>query len=128
MRTRRNILKALGTALCLVSWGVAHASPASPATGTASLRGVVTHVDDGMLLHRVSVTLRSETNHGFIRVRATDRDGAFGFEELPAGVYSLEATRDGFERFTLEPLLLLDDTVRNEHISLRATPVPARAS
>ena len=118
----------------LITWGcallLAAATPAwgSPSRGSASLLGVVTTHDHGAALNHVSVTLRSETNHAFIQVRATGRDGAFQFDELPAGIYSIEATRAGFERATVEPILVLEGTVRTEHVTLQEADEPPQTS
>ena len=134
MWTRRDIVgRFVAVALAATSWSsAAWANPSQPPGASqgatvASVQGVVTRASDGQLLNRVSVTLRSETQDDFIRVHATNRDGAFTFEALPAGVYSLEATHEGFERVTVEPLLLLDGAQRTEHLTLREarTRLPA---
>ncbi|HHO49707.1 MAG TPA: carboxypeptidase regulatory-like domain-containing protein [Deltaproteobacteria bacterium] len=102
----------------------AAASPAAEST----LMGVVTAAEYGLSLSRVSLTLRSESNHAFIQVRATDHRGAFRFDELPAGIYSLEATRAGFERTTVEPILVLEGTTRSEHVTLQSSHTKPRSS
>ena len=98
----------------------------APALGDASVHGVITSHSSGFSLPRVSVTLRSTTDDSFVRRGATDRAGAFRFENLPAGLYSLEASYAGYQRVTLAPFMVLDGVERKQPLSLRklAHPVP----
>lgn len=121
---------ARGVALAvMVALGVSSTSAAaSPSIDAGVLRGVVTTGEHGLSLSRVSLTLRSESNHAFIRVRATDQRGTFHFDELPAGLYSLEATRAGFEETTVEPILVLEGTTQIEHVTLQERQAKPRSS
>jgi hypothetical protein len=79
----------IGIALGLASAFWAPEAAASP-TNRGMLEGVVTSAPIGLAVPNASVTLRS-TSTGWFEVRTTDRDGLFRFENLPAGLYSLEA-------------------------------------
>jgi hypothetical protein len=100
------------------------ATPAWASTSTGGVHGVITGEQHGQALSGVSVTLRSETSPR-VEVRSTDLDGEFEFLDLPAGLYSLEAERDGFERTTRSPLLVVPGREVTEHLDLRKEPVPA---
>lgn len=120
MWTRRRVTALLiGAVTAFALTSTAEASP-----GSARLRGVVTTEQAGLALPRVSVTLRSESHQGFIRVRATGPEGAFEFDELPAGLYSLEASHAGYKRLLLEPILVIEGSERREHLTLRESDSP----
>jgi hypothetical protein len=61
---------------------------AKPLTGTASIGGRVTAADSGAPIYRAVVTLSGGSAQ---RAVATDREGRYRFNNLPAGVYSLIA-------------------------------------
>ena len=113
----------MATVLALGSTG----AWASPSRGL--LEGVVTSVPNGLAVPNVSITLRSASDP-FVEIRTTDRDGAFRFEDLPAGLYSLEALGAGFRRETLSPILVVPGVAVSEHVELLAPwtlPLPASA-
>ncbi|MBX2798274.1 MAG: carboxypeptidase-like regulatory domain-containing protein [Myxococcales bacterium] len=122
MFRRRSVLVGLAALLAWSASGTALANP-SP---RGHLHGVVTS-HDGALLDRVSLTLRSKTE-GVIEMCATDRDGVFAFDEIPAGLYSLEASKEGFERMTVAPIVVVEGSTRHEHVSLDASRRPGPAS
>ena len=67
----------------------------APATGTAKIRGLVVASDDGRPLRRVGVRvtapeLREE------RSASTDLSGRYEIADLPAGRYTVTASRAGF--------------------------------
>lgn len=117
----------VGAALWLGATAPAFASPSE----SGRLHGVVTREADGLGLPSVSVTLRSQTLP-LLEVRSTSVDGAFKFEDLPAGLYSLEAKAEGFARATLSPILVVPGVPVTEHLVLAEdnprAPAPAPRS
>lgn len=114
MWTRRGVFAALAAAMFVTttpSWA------SSPAT-TGSVHGVITGQQGGLQLPQVSITLRSQSNGDLVRVGATDLRGAFRFDEVPAGLYELEATHPGFEAVTVERVMVIGGSVRREHVTL----------
>ena len=108
-----------------VVWLWSGAALASPSRA-GLLEGVVTSVPNGLAVPNVSITLRS-TSDPFVEIRTTDRDGAFRFEDLPAGLYSLEALGVGFRRETVSPILVVPGVAVSEHVELLvpgSRPVP----
>lgn len=63
-------------------------------SGTAAIRGRVTAAATGQPLHRVRLTLNTHNPNPPTAV--TDTRGEFEFTSLPAGSYSLTATRAGY--------------------------------
>ena len=104
MWTRRGLVATITTVL-LATVSPAFASAPGPSGG--AVHGIVTTGEGGLQLPRVSVTLRSASTGSLVRVGATDPDGAFRFDELPAGRYSLEASHPLFKRVTLDPVLVI---------------------
>ncbi len=70
---------------------------AEPARGTAAIAGFVVDEQSEQPLRRVQVSLSAD-EAGTSRVTYTDDAGAFMFPDLPAGRYSLVATRPGYVR------------------------------
>ncbi len=117
----------MGRALALVSLWVWFAAPAFASGPVGGLRGVVTSERDGLQLHRVSVTLRSETTPQ-VEFRSTNPDGVFEFLDLPAGLYSLETRREGFAPTLSAPLLVIGGRLVVEHLELDRVPNVRRAT
>ncbi len=70
---------------------------AEPARGTAAIAGFVVDEATGAPVRRVEISLAG-ADQGGSRVTFTDDAGAFTFPNLPAGRYSLTATRPGWVR------------------------------
>jgi hypothetical protein len=108
----------------LAAWLTSAALASPPQLG--QLEGVVTSVPQGLAVPNVSVTLRSAINPEgtlpLIEVRTTDRDGAFRFEDLPAGLYSLEAAGVGIPYTTLTPVIVVPGVALVEHVTV---PLPS---
>lgn len=64
--------------------------------GTARLAGRVVAADSGQPLGRAQVTLTGDGR--LVRVATSDRDGRYTFTNLPAGRYTLAATKTGYLR------------------------------
>lgn len=107
-------MRGLFAAMCWLGSSTALASPSSQA---GLLEGVVTSVPNGLAVPNVSITLRS-ANDPFVEIRTTDRDGAFRFDNLPAGLYSIEALGVGYRRETVSPILVVPGVAVSEHVEL----------
>ncbi len=71
--------------------------PRAPQTGTSRLRGRVVAALSGMPLRRAQIALTSaEPAQQLRRVTTTDGEGRFEFSELPAGRFSVNATKAGY--------------------------------
>lgn len=70
---------------------------AAEAKGTASITGKVTSADGGRPLRRVQISL-SSSELTEARTMSTNSKGVFEFTELPAGRYTLTASRGGYLR------------------------------
>lgn len=64
-----------------------------PVTGTAVVRGRVVALETGLPLRRARVSLYGE---GQPRTTTTDAEGAFTFDQLPAGRYQVRASKTGY--------------------------------
>jgi protocatechuate 3,4-dioxygenase beta subunit len=73
----------------------ARAGPTESVVGTAILRGYVVSLDSGSPIRRAQVTASAPELRG-TRMAMTDGQGKFEFRDLPAGRYSLRATKAGF--------------------------------
>jgi len=69
--------------------------PSAPATGTAKIRGLVVASDDGRPLRRVAVRVTAPELRE-PRSASTDLSGRYEIVDLPAGRYTVTATRAGF--------------------------------
>jgi hypothetical protein len=69
----------------------------SAAKGTASIKGRVVATETGKPMRRVQINL-SSPDFSEARTISTTAQGVFEFKELPAGRYTLIATRPGFIR------------------------------
>lgn len=68
---------------------------APPKTGTSRIRGRVVAVESGQPVRRAVVRLTSP-DFREAKSTSTDTDGRYEFRELPAGRYSLTASKSGF--------------------------------
>ncbi|HEX5071049.1 MAG TPA: carboxypeptidase-like regulatory domain-containing protein [Vicinamibacterales bacterium] len=64
--------------------------------GTASVRGIVVTDDDARAPLRRSTVILTRTGIEDIRMAATDDAGAYSFDRLPAGSYTLSAAKAAF--------------------------------
>ncbi len=71
------------------------AQPATPTPGTAVMAGTVTAADSGRTVRRARVMLENDRNV-LVGNTSTDEQGRFTFTSLPAGSYTLRASRSGF--------------------------------
>ena len=73
-----------------------------PATGTATIAGRITDAESGLAIRRVTVMLRAGQPGAEREGRsvATDADGRYVFENLPAGRYVVTATKSGYVNWT----------------------------
>lgn len=97
----------LGVALAGLTWagGAAQVAPpagqardtqaASPATGTGLVSGRITLAGTGQPVEGVRVTINGAELRGSRSVM-TDDEGGFAFAELPAGTFTVRATRTGY--------------------------------
>lgn len=66
-----------------------------PATGTAAIHGRVVDAESGLAVRRAAVRLGSNgSREGWSTT--TDADGQYAFEALPAGRYSISASKTGY--------------------------------
>src|SRR5947208_4739313 len=65
--------------------------------GTASIKGKVIAADTGKAMRRVQISL-SSPDISESRSMSTTAQGVFEFKDLPAGRYTISATRPGFLR------------------------------
>ena len=79
-------------------------------TTTGSLRGEVSD-DEGKAIPGVTITVSSPALIGGTRSTTTNEIGVFRFPSLPVGVYSVDASLEGFEQVRAE----------NIKVSLNAT-------
>src|SRR5688572_17097175 len=66
--------------------------------GTGSISGKVVTAEGGRPVRRVSITLSSPEFPGEPKTVSTNAQGLFEITELPAGRYSLSASRAGYMR------------------------------
>ena len=98
-----------------------------PESGTARIAGRVVAADTGRPLRRVVIRARSERGRGG-RLASTDEEGRYEIPDLPAGSYTLTASKGGYvdielgQRHPLQrgtPLDLRDGEARTDvHFSL----------
>src|SRR4051794_19592391 len=75
------------------------AAAAPPLAGTARISGTVKNAADDAPLARARVMAVSQTTPD-PHVAITGSDGKYTFSDLPAGAYTVTATRTGFAPFT----------------------------
>ena len=125
------MLRSLHSLAIAALFGLAAPAFASGPAPTGDLYGVVTGRTDGLGVASVSVTLRMvpccsrRTTHdaAWTEVRNTDTEGVFRFDDIPPGVYAIEARLDGRE-WSSDPILVVPGTRVHEHIVLGDAPVP----
>ncbi|MEN0063738.1 MAG: carboxypeptidase-like regulatory domain-containing protein [Myxococcota bacterium] len=82
------------------------------------MRGVVTGADDGLGLRKVRVLLRRDGTREVVEAQRTSRSGHFTFDEIPSGIYSIEAQAVGYIPTILAPIVIRRGKVRIENITL----------
>jgi len=116
-------------------FGMAAPAFASGPASAGGLHGIVTGRTDGLGMASVSVTLRSVPTSPplateeaqWVEVRNTDIEGVFRFDDVPAGLYAIEAHLDGRE-WSSEPILVVPGLRVHEHIVLGESPAPTTPS
>ena len=116
MKTR--ILVWLTVAICVASLA-APATATAPADPTPALRGRVLDATTGQPLAGARVSLASPR-----RAAATDKDGAFAFQDLPEGTYEIEASRIGYAARTTSVVLSAASTPVELRLEPQAIPSP----
>jgi hypothetical protein len=92
----RRLLLMLASFALVAPQCVAQSQAAARATGTYSISGVVVSAVTGQPLDRAQVTLHNPTGESLVAETTTGQDGRFVFEKLPAGKFSLSASRRGY--------------------------------
>jgi protocatechuate 3,4-dioxygenase beta subunit len=95
MRGAALVLAALTAWPMTTSGQVRDARPAAQ-TGTAVIRGRVVAADGGRPLRRVQIRVTAPGLAGPPQTASTDEDGRYELTTLPAGRYTISATRAGF--------------------------------
>ena len=80
-------------------------------TSSTSLRGTITD-PSGQGIPSAAVTLKNMES-GMERSVATDTEGRYQFQQLPAGSYILTVIEQGFSRYERKDLVLLVNTPWN---------------
>jgi len=88
-----------------------------------SYGGVVTEGVLGTPLSNVEVTLFHASRPAV--VGRTDDLGRFRFGSVRPGLYRLEARHQGFELKVVDPVVVPEHLLRNEHLVLSPVPPPA---
>ena len=86
-------------------------------TSSTSLRGTVSD-PSGQGIPGATVTLRNMES-GMERSLATDTEGSYQFQQLPAGSYMLTVIGQGFSRYERKDLVLLVNTPATANVQLR---------
>jgi hypothetical protein len=123
------LLRSFRTLAVVAVFGMAAPALASGPAPTGDLHGVVTGRSDGLGMPSVSVTLRlvpccsprASDDAPWVEVRNTDTEGVFRFDDIPAGVYAIEARLDG-RQWSSDPILVVPGTRVHEHIVLGDAP------
>lgn len=126
-RQRLPPLRTLRIAAIAAALGIAGPAAASGPFAGGGLHGIVTGRTDGLGMPSVSVTLRSLPSPStqvaardapWVEVRSTDTEGVFRFDDIPAGLYAMEAHLDGRAWSSFEPILVVPGFRLHEHIVL----------
>ncbi len=113
--------------LVLTGLMIAGLAPGSPARAqtTGAIAGEVLDAADGKPVQGAIVSAESDALQGG-QTALTDVQGAFELTLLPAGVYTLSVSRDGYQPFSEGGLKVsLDRTIR---VTLRTAPESLRAA
>ena len=86
-------------------------------TSSTSLRGTISD-PSGQGIPLATVTLRNMES-GMERSLATDTEGSYQFQQLPAGSYMLTVIGQGFSRYERKDLVLLVNTPATANVQLR---------
>ena len=86
-------------------------------TSSTSLRGTITD-PSGQGIPSATVTLKN-LESGMERSVATDTEGRYQFQQLPAGSYILAVIEQGFSRYERKDLVLLVNTPATANVQLR---------
>jgi hypothetical protein len=96
---------------------LAFGSCAASAQFNASLSGTVTDTT-GAIVPGATVTLKDPATQA-IRTSTSGSQGTYQFSELPPGNYSLTATANGFQAYSLSSVTLVAETPRNVDVKLQ---------
>jgi hypothetical protein len=86
-------------------------------TSSTSLRGTISD-PSGQGIAGATVTLRNMES-GMERSLATDTEGSYQFQQLPAGSYMMTVIGQGFSRYERKDLVLLVNTPATANVQLR---------
>ncbi|RPJ54952.1 MAG: carboxypeptidase regulatory-like domain-containing protein, partial [Acidobacteria bacterium] len=95
-------------------------SRTAPSTGTGSISGHVS-TPEGKPLRKAVVRLNVMTNQGRSQAAVTDAEGGYEFRDLPAGRYTLFASKSGYVRAAAAAMgerVDLKDGLRAEKVDL----------
>jgi len=95
---------------------LAFAPSTASAQFNASLSGTVTDTT-GAIIPGATVTLTNPATQA-VRTSTSGTQGTYQFSELPPGNYSLNATANGFQTYSLASVTLVAETPRNVDIKL----------
>lgn len=92
----------------------------------ASLAGTITD-PSGAAVPNATVTAKNQ-NTGFTRTATTDSRGTYALNLLPAGTYTLSATRTGFQQKSVTNIVLQVDQQAREDVTLEIGEVQAQVT
>ncbi|MEQ1729410.1 MAG: carboxypeptidase-like regulatory domain-containing protein [Vicinamibacterales bacterium] len=98
---------------------VSGASAVRSSSATPALSGIVTDGDHAVLQ---SVTVTATDARGHRQLCVTGDDGAFRFQDLPAGTYALEAELPGFRTVTVKGVVLSGTQAESIPLSMTTEP------
>ncbi len=93
-----------------VSVALLSQAPLSAQTHRGSLRGTVTDPNEAIVVGAAVNVINKETNEA--RVATTDGEGNYTVSSLPAGAYRVEVAAAGFEKFSREVVLEVNQDAR----------------
>ncbi len=104
-------------ALALLAGGIAAEPVMAQASITGAVRGYVAD-DSGNFLPGASVTLFGMTLPGEGRTAITDLEGAFSFDGLPVGTYSMTVSMIGYRPYEMVQIVVNPDEARSFSVVL----------